>query len=110
MILTGLSLALNNCLVLASDATSKPSSGDSSRGQKLYGASCIICHSPQFGCMWVDEENQSPESVSLLRFADPATDGGLFPRCVDARNGARKEERLQRLDTRTAIALDMTKV
>lgn len=59
VILTGLFLALSNCLVWAGDAgpqphgtigsgdpKPKPASGDSSRGEKLYQASCIVCHGP----------------------------------------------------------------
>ncbi len=30
-----------------SDIRLRPSSGDSSRGEKLYRASCIVCHGPQ---------------------------------------------------------------
>jgi mono/diheme cytochrome c family protein len=31
----------------ASDITSKPTSGDSSRGEELYQASCVVCHGPR---------------------------------------------------------------
>jgi len=31
----------------SSDISSRPSSGDSARGEELYGASCIVCHGPQ---------------------------------------------------------------
>jgi mono/diheme cytochrome c family protein len=30
----------------SSDIGQKPASGDSSRGEKLYQASCIVCHGP----------------------------------------------------------------
>ena len=59
VILTGLSLALSSCLAWAGDTgvpssgknhsgdiRPKPSTGDSNRGEKLYQASCIVCHGP----------------------------------------------------------------
>jgi mono/diheme cytochrome c family protein len=32
--------------VSSSDSKPKPSSGDSSRGEQLYDASCVVCHGP----------------------------------------------------------------
>lgn len=59
-ILTGLSLALNSGLAWSGDVgvqpseknrsgdvRPKPSTGDSNRGEKLYQASCIVCHGPR---------------------------------------------------------------
>lgn len=31
----------------SSDISQKPASGDSSRGEELYQASCIVCHGPR---------------------------------------------------------------
>lgn len=31
----------------SADFSSKPSSGESARGEKLYQASCIVCHGPR---------------------------------------------------------------
>jgi len=60
VILTGLSLALSSCLTWAGDTgvpssgknhsgdiRTKPSIGDSNRGEKLYQASCVVCHGPR---------------------------------------------------------------
>ena len=60
VILTGLSLALSSGLVWAGDAgvqssgknhagdiRPKPVTGDSNRGEKLYQASCNVCHGPR---------------------------------------------------------------
>ncbi|MBH0177613.1 MAG: cytochrome c [Nitrospira sp.] len=57
VILIGLSLALSSCLAWAGDAVAQgltknssndisqnPATGDSNRGEKLYQASCIVCH------------------------------------------------------------------
>lgn len=59
VILTGLSPALSSCLTWAGDTgapssgknhsgdiRAKPSTGDSNRGEKLFQASCIVCHGP----------------------------------------------------------------
>ncbi|HEX5647526.1 MAG TPA: cytochrome c [Nitrospira sp.] len=59
-ILTGLSLALNSGLAWSGDVgvqpseknrsgdiRPKPSTGDSNRGEKLYQASCNVCHGPR---------------------------------------------------------------
>jgi mono/diheme cytochrome c family protein len=50
-ILTGLSLALSSSLAWAGDAGSQTPgtiiSGDSRRGEKLYDASCVVCHGPR---------------------------------------------------------------
>jgi mono/diheme cytochrome c family protein len=58
--LIGVSLVLNSSLGRAGDAgvpssgknhsgdiMPKPSTGDSNRGEKLYQASCIVCHGPR---------------------------------------------------------------
>mgnify|MGYP006275453063 CR=1 FL=1 len=60
MILTGLSLTLSSCFSWvgnagvqssqknhSGDIRPKPSTGDSSSGETLYRASCIVCHGPQ---------------------------------------------------------------